>query len=225
MDFPLWLWGPGPPRYPRTPWRFPLHWLRVHAFTVRGVILEHAVRCRASFTLPATPARRFSYAQVAIVCFLYLFISVHSCGCNVRERMTSLVRSGVFVWAWREVSTCDGRGGEACSWIKDNISGGNITLTAGKCVTHLRNEVVNGRLWAVGWAAGIALLNAANSASFSWMRGRDGPTSGHLWPTTEPPFQVSLLVTKDIWDFQSVTGGLLLRHVTVTVWFHVQTVP
>lgn len=32
---------------------------RVHAYSARGVILEHAVRCRACFTLPATPAGHF----------------------------------------------------------------------------------------------------------------------------------------------------------------------
>lgn len=43
----LWPW--------RTPWRKLLpHRLRTHVFDVRGVIREHAVRCRASITLPVS---------------------------------------------------------------------------------------------------------------------------------------------------------------------------
>lgn len=40
---------------PRAPWRNLLpHRLRTHVFDVRGVIREHAVRCRVSITLPVS---------------------------------------------------------------------------------------------------------------------------------------------------------------------------
>lgn len=43
----LWPW--------RAPWRqLPQHRLRTHVFDVRGVIREHAVRCRVSITLPVS---------------------------------------------------------------------------------------------------------------------------------------------------------------------------
>lgn len=132
--------------YHRTPWRtFLPHRRRIHAFTARGVILEHAVRCRASITLPATPAARLFFSPptstIETVLFIYLFFSLMCKKCIGTDDVARAIKC---VWAWSKVSTCGGgggaRGGEAWSWnqsVEDNISGNAISaavLTAGKCV-------------------------------------------------------------------------------------------
>lgn len=87
--------------YHRAPWRtFLPHQRRIHAFTARGVILEHAVRCRASITLPATPAARlfFSPHEHHRNSFIYLsifFTHVQEMYRNGWRRACNQVRVGV----------------------------------------------------------------------------------------------------------------------------------
>lgn len=101
-------------------------WRRVHAFSARGVILEHAVRCRACFTLPATPARHF-FPVPSPLSRRHRFIYLFRCSfphADVWERMTSTLRAKcvcmhahVRVWAWSRTSTWGARGAKAVSGL------------------------------------------------------------------------------------------------------------
>lgn len=111
--------------------RVPPRWRRVHAFTARGVILEHAVRCRACFTLPATPAspppppethadsppsRRHRFIYLFICSFFFITATYGNGWRRLLQQSVCIcirMRAHVHVWAWSRTSTWGGRGPEA----------------------------------------------------------------------------------------------------------------